>query len=184
MYRNKSFLLFLSILFICGIFTFPLVAAIKAMNLEEMMGISTGVFYGQIIEKSYFKIDDGDERDVTFTRLTVRGRELTTGESATKELWYMGGIWDGRPDSPSTAPPEHKTRVGARAVFFYTRDLDLIDGGADEVFNFASVYQVQKGAGEETVIGNGKGSAIPVSVKLSDLTVRVRSVYQKLQKQK
>ena len=170
-----------ALLFLTAFAVMPLAAAIKAMNLEELMEISTGVMAGEIIAKDTVKLDAGDDPNQTFTRLTIRGQEMTTGESLTREIYYWGGIWNGKLDSPSTAPREHQTRVGARVVAFYWFDPNLTAEGAYKIFCFANIYQIQQGAGEPTVIGLGEGAAVPQNIKLIDLRAQIQAIHKKLE---
>ena len=181
---NTLSFLFSLVVIVEAIAGLPLAAAIKAMNLEELMRISTGVISGEIMAKDVVRIDWADEKDVTFTRLTIRGEELTTGAAVTREIYYMGGVWEGKVDSPSTAPREYQTRIGARVVAFYWFDPGLTRTGANKIFCLANIYQVQQGAGDPTVIGLGKGAAVPYNVKLSLLRDRVRAIHQMLVKEK
>jgi hypothetical protein len=181
MLKPKTSLAILSALFVVAAAAFPVFAAIKAMTLEELMQISSGVIEGRIVSKDVVRMDWADMQDLTFTRLTIQGQDLTTGNPATRELYYMGGVWDGQIDSPVTAPRESQTRVGARVVAFYWFDPGLTAQGANKIFCYTNIYQVQQAAGEPTVIGLGTGAAVPQNVKLSVLSTEVKSIHQKLQ---
>jgi hypothetical protein len=184
MSRKKLATALAVLLFIAALFAAPLTAAIKAMTLEEMMDISTGVVSGRIIEKEYVKMDWGDDPDTTFTRIRISGEELTTGKMVTRDLYYVGGLWNGEVDSPSTAPREHQTRVGAAMVAFYWFDAKIGPDGVNIIFCFPNINQIQQGSGDPTVIGNGLGAAVPANVKLSALRTEVKSIYEKLQAKK
>ncbi len=184
MFRRKVSTALVVLLFVAAIFVTPLTAAIKAMTLDEMMDISTGVVSGRIIEKEYVKMDWGDDLDTTFTRIKIRGEELTTGKIVTRDLYYVGGLWDGAVDSPSTAPREHQTRVGAAVVAFYWFNAKIGPDGVNIIFCFPNINQIQQGSGDPTVIGNGLGAAVPANVKLSALRTEVKSIYEKLQAKK
>jgi hypothetical protein len=184
MWKKKTPLAILTALFLVSVAVVPVSAAIKAMTLEELMQISTGVIQGQIVSKDVYKLDWADMTDLTFTRLTIRGEELTTGESVTRELYYMGGIWNGEVDHIATAPREHQTRVGANVVAFYWFDSGLTANGANKIFCYANVFQVQQGAGDPTVIGQGEGAAVSQNVKLSVLSAQVNTIHQRLQQNK
>jgi hypothetical protein len=184
MWKNRTPIAIVLALFLVAVAVVPVSAAIKAMTLEELMQISSGAVQGQIISKDVVKLDWADMTDLTFTRLTIRGQELTTGQPVTRELYYMGGVWNGELDHVATAPREHQTRVGANVVAFYWFDSGLTDQGADKIFCYANIYQVQQGAGEPTVIGQGEGAAVSENVKLSVLNAQVKTIHQKLQQQK
>ena len=158
----------------------PLSAAIKPMTLPELMEISTGVIDGQIIAKESVVIfDPADDMHEIWTRLTLSGTELTTGETVTRDLYYMGGVWNGQRIFPVTSPRDYQTRVGARVVAFYWFDPDLSATGADKIFCYANIYQVQQGSEEPTVIGLGEGAAVSYNTKLSDLSVEIGTIYAK-----
>ena len=156
----------------------PLGAAIKPMTLPEMMEISTGVIDGQITAKESVVIfDPADNMNEIWTRLTVSGTELTTGESVTHDLYYMGGVWNGQRIFPVTSPRDYQTRVGARVVAFYWFDPSLTESGANKIFCYPNIYQVQQGSSEPTVIGLGDGAAVPYNTKLSVLSAVVKRIY-------
>jgi len=182
MSRTRIPLALVLILAVGAIAVVPLTAAIKALNLEELMSISSGVVYGEIVKKDVLRFDWADMQNVTHTKLTIEGEELTTGQKVTRELYYMGGSVEGQLDSPCTAPKEHQTRVGAKVVAFYWFDETLISGGANKIFCFANLNQVLKGSGDPTVIGLGEGAAISHNIKLSSLRTEVQRIHQKLQK--
>ena len=154
------------------------------MTLEELMQISSGVIEGQIVSKDVVRMDWADMQDLTFTRLTISGEDLATGNPATREIYYMGGVWNGKLDSPTTAPRESQTRVGARVVAFYWFDPVLTTQGANKIFCYANIFQVQQASGEPTVIGLGAGTAVSQNVKLSILSTEVKSIHRKLQQLK
>lgn len=158
----------------------PVTAAVKAMNLEETMRITTGMIHGTVVKKDVFRFDVGDVQNELYTRLTVEGEELRTGEKTTVELFYLGGVENGVLEAPNTAPKENQTRVGAKIVAFYWFDSDLSPGGANKIFHFGNVFQVLQGAGDPTVISMGVGSPVPQNIKLSALKSEVGRIHQKL----
>jgi len=158
----------------------PVTAAVKAMNLEETMRITTGVIHGTIVKKDVFRFDVGDVQNELYTRLAVEGEELRTGEKTTIELYYLGGVSKGLLEAPNTAPKENQTRVGATIVAFFWFDPDLSPKGANKVFHFGNVFQVLQGAGDPTVISMGAGSPVPQNIKLTVLKSDVGRVHQKL----
>jgi hypothetical protein len=160
-----------------------LTAAIKAMTTEEAVAVFDGAIYGQIISKEVVPLDYLDRKSVTFTRLTIQGEDLYTGEPATRQIYYMGGVRNGRLDSPSTAPKEHQTRVGASVVVFYWFHSEVTAAGAYKTSSFASLFQVQQGVGEPTVIGL-VDSPVPENVKLDGFRTQVQAIYKELQARK
>ena len=165
-------------LVISALLVTPLDAAIKPMTLPEMMEISTGVIDGQIVAKESVVIfDPADDMNEIWTRLTVNGTELTTGETVTHDLYFMGGVWNGQRIFPVTSPRDYQTRVGARVVAFYWFDPNLAGSGANKIFCYPNIYQVQQGASEPTVIGLGEGAAVRINTKLSVLSAEVKRIY-------
>lgn len=188
MLRKKSQIMLVLIIAVLAIAVVPLTAAVKAMNLREQVSICSGVIYGKIIAKEAQRFDYADRKDVTFTKLTVQGEDLTTGQSATREIYYMGGMWNGSLETTSVSPKEHQTRLGATVVIFYWFSKDVrpmaTSDGAFKASSFASVFQVQQGAGSAAVIGFGEGCAIPKNRKIDDLRAEVQLIYQELQAEK
>jgi len=184
MRRSKLPLVLVLVFLVSALGIVPLLAAIKATTLKELLDISTGVVCGEITKKEIVRFDWGDDRDVTHTILTIKGEDLLTGEPVTREVYYMGGIWRGQLDSPNTAPKEHQTRIGATVVAFYWFDDDLVPGGANRIFNFANLNQVQRGIGSPTVIGNGEGAAVPYNIKLTGLRLEIQSLWSEIQEQR
>ena len=178
MMRKIPPIVFVLLLFISAISVLPLSAAIKPMTLPEMMEISTGAIDGQITAKESVVIfDPADNMNEIWTRLTVSGTELTTGETVTHDLYYMGGVWNGQRIFPVTSPRDYQTRVGARVVAFYWFDPSLSETGANKIFCYPNIYQVQQGSSEPTVIGLGDGAAVPYNTKLSVLSAEVKRIY-------
>lgn len=188
MMRKMSQITLVLIIAVLAIGVIPLTAAVKAVNLEEQIAISSGVIHGKIIAKEVQRFDYADSQDVTFTKLTVQGEELTTGQATIREIYYMGGMWNGKLDSTSVSPKEHQTRLGATVVVFYWFSNDIkpnaSSDGAFKASSFASVFQVQQGAGSATVIGLGEGCAIPKSRKIDEFKAEVQLIYQQLQAEK
>ena len=56
-------------------------------------------------------------------------------------------------------------------------DPSLTESGANKIFCYPNIYQVQQGASEPTVIGLGEGAAVPFNTKLSVLSAEVREIY-------
>ena len=170
--KKFSFVLVVAIA-LAGLIALPISAAVKSMSLAEKVEIHTSCVYGQIIEKSTIRIDWADMQDVVFTRLVIQGEDWSDGQPVTRTLYYMGG-----PDYyVSTSPKESQTRVGAWVVAFHWFDASLTADGAQKIFSFADIYQVQQGAGEPTVIGRGEGSGVPYHVKLSVLKDRIMDLF-------
>ena len=108
-----------------------------------------------------------------WTRLTISGQEMTTGETVTQDLYYMGGVWNGFNATPVTSPRDYQTRMGANVVAFYWFDPSLTPDGANKIFCYANVFQMHQGSGDPTVIGLGDGTAVPFNTKLSSLSTEI-----------
>jgi len=188
MLRKSSQITLVLTIVVMAIAVIPLTAAVKATNLKEQVTVCSGVLYGKVIAKEAQRFDFAGRKDVTFTKLTVQGEDLTTGKKETREIYYMGGNWDGQLDTTCVSPKEHQTRLGATVVVFYWFSEDITPPGAPQgvfkVSSFASIFQVQQGAGSATVIGLGEGCAIPKSRKINDLRTEVQQIYQQLQAEK
>ncbi len=180
MSKLKSPFTLLLVLVAVAVAVVPVTAAVKAMNLEETMRITTGVIHGTIINKDVCRFDVGDVQNELYTCLTVEGEELRTGEKMTVDLYYLGGVSSGVLEAPNTAPKENQTRVGAKIVAFFWFDSGLTPVGANKIFHFGNVFQVLQGAGDPTVISMGVGSPVPQNIKLSALKAEVARTHQKL----
>jgi len=180
MLKFKSPFTLLLVVAVVALAVGPVQAAVKAMNLEETMRITHGVVHGTIVKKDVFRFDVGDVQNELYTRLTVEGEELRTGEKSTFELYYLGGVDQGVLEAPNTAPKENQTRVGANVVAFFWFDPNLSPNGANKVFHFGNVFQVLQGAGDPTVISMGAGSPVPQNIKLTVLKNEVGRLHQML----
>ncbi len=157
----------------------PVSAAIKAMTLKELMEITSEVFYGEIIAKDTEHVGRPFPEAV-YTRLTIEGESLRTGEVTTKHVWFLGSHDPADGYITSESPAVQDTRIGNEVVVFSSREGMLQD--VDYVYDWSGVYRVEHGFGEPVLIGKGEGGAFPVNVKLSHARERVREVHVALEK--
>jgi hypothetical protein len=157
----------------------PAAAAIKAMTLDELMGITTDTVHGRILEKSSFRMDWPFEGAV-YTQLTIQGESLRTQEPVTTQVVFLGSHDPADHYGTSEMPTLQDTRVGGETVVFYHRDSEM-PGQLNRVFDLSGVYRVESGFGAPVVIGKGEGFAFPDNVKLADARAQVRETHLALQ---
>jgi hypothetical protein len=167
----KSSLLVLSLV----LATVPVAAAIKAMNLTELMGITTDVAHVRILEKSSFALAYPFPEAV-YTRLTVEGVSLRTGKPVETELVFLGSHDPDDQYGVSEMPTIQDTRIRSEVIVFFQRD-KAFPGEANILHNLASVYRVEKTFGSPVVIGKGEGFAFTENIKLADARVAVRDIH-------
>lgn len=153
-------------------------AAVKAMSLSELMEITTDVAHVRITAKSTLRADYPYEGCV-WTKLTVAGESLRTGEPVEAELLFLGSHEANDRFTISEMPVLQDTRVGGEAVAFYWKDPELL-GGAMRIFDLSGVYRVERGFGEPVVVGKGEGFAWPENVKLAAARDQVRATHLEL----
>jgi len=159
--------------------TVPLGAAVKAMNLSELMGITHETALVHIVDKTTFQSDVPFEGAV-FTRLTVKGESLRTGEPVSTQVIFLGSHDPADAFASSEMPTLQDTRVGSDAILFMYRD-DSMAGAPMRVASHADVYRVEQSFGTQVVIGKGEGAAFPENVKLLEARERIRTTHLALQ---
>ena len=157
----------------------PTFAAIKAMTLSELMGVTTDTVHVKILEKSSFRADF-PMQGVVWTKLKVQGESLRTGEAVNTEVVFLGSHEPSDNYGTSEMPALQDTRVGGEAVIFYGK-MDGMPGQPNVAFNLAGVYRVEKAFGAPVVIGKGEGMAFAENVKLDEVTKQVRATHLELQ---
>jgi hypothetical protein len=160
---------------LCGaaLLATPVVAAIRAMNLSELMAITNDTVLAQITAKSSFASDYPFEGAV-YTQLQLAGESLRTGEKFEGSVVFLGSHDPADEFGTSEMPTLQDTRVGGRAVVFFGHD-DLFPGGADVAFNLSCIYRVEDGFGTPVVMGKGEGAAFPDNLKLADVRTAVKA---------
>jgi len=157
----------------------PTFAAIKAMTLSELMGVTTETVHVKILEKSSFRADYPSPGCV-WTKLKVQGESLRTGEAVNTEVVFLGSHDAADNYGTSEMPTLQDTRVGNEAVIFYGKQEGL-PGNPNVAFNLAGVYRVEKAFGAPVVIGKGEGMAFAENVKLDAASKLIRQTHLELQ---
>lgn len=159
---------------LCGaaLLATPVVAAIRAMNLSELMSITDNTVLVQITGKTTFAAAYPFEGAV-YTQLTLAGESLRTGEAYEGKVVFLGSHDPADQFGTSEMPSLQDTRVGNRAVIFFQHDDAFPGGGADVAYNLSYVFRVEDGFGTPVVMGKGEGAAFPDNLKLSDVRAQV-----------
>lgn len=158
----------------------PVGAAIKAMNLAELMSITDDAVYGTIVEKSSVRLDlpwDG----AIYTKLVVEGESLRTGETGLFEMVFLGSHDRADDFVVSEMPTLKDSRLGGKTVVLFEKaKQDLL--GLNVVHSLANLYRVEEGFGQPVVIGKGEGFAFAQNTTLADVRVHVRDTHLQLAK--
>jgi len=163
-----------------AIVALPVGAAIKAMNLAQLMSITDNAVHGTIIAKQSIRVD-APWPNAVYTKLTIEGASLRTGEVGTFEVVFHGSH-DRRDDYIISEMPDLKdTRVGGEVVAFLEQDAPQV-AGLDVVHSWAGLYRVERGFGQAVVIGKGKGSAFPANTALAEVNQRVLTTHADIAK--
>lgn len=157
----------------------PTFAAIKAMTLSELMGVTTETVRVTILEKSSFR-SDFPMQGVVWTKLKVQGESLRTGEAVNTEVVFLGSNDPADNYGTSEMPTLQDTRVGGEAVIFYGK-WEGMPGNPNVAFNLAGIYRVEKAFGAPVVIGKGEGFAFAENVKLDAASKQIRQTHLELQ---
>jgi hypothetical protein len=167
---------------LCGaaLLATPVVAAIRAMNLSELMSITDDVVLVNITGKTTFASAYPYE-GVVYTQLSLAGESLRTGKAYEGQVVFLGSHEPADQFGTSEMPSLQDTRVGGRAVIFLQHDDAFPGGGADVAYNLSYVYRVEEGFGTPVLMGKGEGAAFPENVKLSDARAQVTAAQALLQ---
>jgi hypothetical protein len=159
----------------------PAGAAIKAMTLTELMGITTDVVHGKILDSSTFRLDYPFEGAV-WTKLTVEGDSMRTLAPVKTDVVFLGSHVASDRFTVSEMPTLQDARVGNEAVIFYFTDPQMPGASNNVVFALDSIYRVETAFGAPVVVGKGEGFAFPENVKLDDARAQVRAAHLELAK--
>lgn len=169
----------LGLLAAIAVLAVPLHAGIKAMNLAQLMEITTDAVHVQVVEKSVHPIDL-EGVPAVYTKLTVVGESIRRGEPVSMELMFLGSH-DPKDECMFSEMPElQDVRVGAETVLFVDVDPKRFDG-MPVVHNLANAFRVENAFGSKVVIGKGKGMAIATNTKLTELRETVRDMHIQLE---
>jgi len=167
---------------LCGaaLLATPVVAAIRAMNLSELMSITDDIVLVNITGKTTFASAYPYE-GVVYTQLSLAGESLRTGKAYEGRVVFLGSHEPADQFGTSEMPSLQDTRVGGRAVIFFQHDDAFPGGGADVAYNLSYVYRIEEGFGTPELMGKGEGAAFPENVKLSDARAQVTAAQALLQ---
>ena len=154
----------------------PVAASIKAMNLYEQMEITSDTLVATIVARDTI-VSDHPWAGSVYTRLTLQGESLRTGEPVTTRAVFMGSHDPADEFNHSEMPELRDVRLGNEVVVFFAHD-EAIAGGVNLIHNLASVYRVERGFGEPVVIGKGSGAPFAENMKLSDARALVLATHQ------
>jgi len=159
--------------------TVPLFAAVKAMTLSELMDLTHDTALVHIVDKTTFASDVPFEGAV-FTRLTVKGESLRSGDEVSTQVIFLGSHDPADRFASSEMPTLQDTRVGSDAILFMYSDASM-PGTPFRVSSHADVYRLERTFGTDVVIGKGEGAAFPENVTLATARDRVRQTHLALQ---
>ena len=153
----------------------PAVASIKAMDLEETLEIHSDVLHGTIVSKDTLVLDHPEAGSV-YTRLTIEGTSVITGEELTTTAVFMGSHDPKDRFNHSEMPELKDVRLGNEVVVFTFADERL--EGRNLIYNLGGVFRVERGFGEPVVIGKGEGFAFEANARLDEVTRSVRDTWE------
>ena len=159
----------------------PAAAAIKAMTLTELMGITTDVVHGKILSSTTFRLDYPFEGAV-WTKLSVEGDSMRTLAPVKTDVVFLGSHEAADRFTVSEMPTLQDSRVGNEAVIFFYKDPQMQGDSRNVVFALDSIYRVETAFGSPVVVGKGEGFAFPENIKLDDARVAVRAAHLELAK--
>lgn len=166
-----------STLIVAAVAALPVAAAIKALNLEQLMSLTDDVVYGTIVDKEVVKLDH-PWKGAVYTKLTVQGESLRHGKEITTEIVFHGSHDPSDDYIVSEMPELQDSRVGGKVLLLSSKTNEL--GKRNLVHNLAGLYRVESGFGEPVLVGKGEGFAFPENTKLSDVRERVRTTHDVL----
>jgi len=166
-------------LLVAAVAALPIGAAIKAMNLSEVMSITDDVVIGEIISKETVSFDH-PWPDAIYTKLTITGESLRSGKQILKQVVFHGSHDPSDNYIVSEMPELKDTRIGGQVMALSSSTKEL--GDRDLVHSLAGVYRIESGFGEPVVIGKGEGFAFTENTRLSDVRESVRATHEALAK--
>ena len=155
----------------------PLTAAIKSMTLRELMEVTKDAVHGKIVARDTVRLDH-PWKDALYTRLTIEGESLRTGEEGTFQVVFHGSHEKDDWYGVSSMPTLQDSRLGGETVLFF--DEHPLLPGQNLVYDWSGLYRVESGFGEPVVVGKGEGLAFAENTKLSDVSARIRATHLEL----
>ena len=155
----------------------PVTAAIKAMSLRELMGITQNAVHGKIVARDTVRLNHPWE-NALYTRVTIEGESLRTGEQGRFQVVFHGSHSPDDWYGISSMPTLQDSRTGGETVVFFAEHPML--PGQNLVFDWSGLYRVEQGFGEPVVIGKGEGMAFAENTRLSEVRTRVSARHAEL----
>ena len=156
------------------------VAQIERLDLPTMVTRTDDAVYGAIVAKEVAKIvsEEPDGPTLYFTKITVDGYSLKSGQPTVVDMWYGGGfVSETEGVHNSEAPSADDTKVGNKVVTFHKYEYNMgngLSGNALYAWHGGLYRTFENRAGEAIVLGRGEGYAIGSNVKLSDLDSQIQ----------
>jgi hypothetical protein len=156
------------------------VAQIERLTLDQMVAKTDNSVLAEITYKHVFRVDhpiDGPE--LYFTRLTLQGESLETGQPITVDVTFPGGFVDEENGvHNSEAPSDDDVKIGNVVVAFYKWSDNM---GGDVAANalYAShggLYRTVDGPTGTVVLGRGEGYAIESNKSVEALATAIQSI--------
>jgi len=160
-----------------AVLSVPLTAAIKSMTLRELMEVTEDAVHGTIVARDTVRLDH-PWKGALYTRLTIEGESLRTGEEGTFQVVFHGSHEKDDWYGVSSMPTLQDSRLGGETVLFFTEHPLL--PGQNLVYDWSGLYRVERGFGEPVVIGKGEGLAFAENTKLTDVAARIRATHSEL----
>ena len=155
-------------------------AQIERLDLPTMVQRTDDAVYGAIVAKEVAKIvsEEPDGPTLYFTKITVDGYSLRSGQPKVVDMWYGGGFV-----SPtegvhnSEAPSADDTKIGNKVVAFHKYEYNMgngLSGYALYAWHGGLFRTFTNRAGDVVVQGRGDGYAVPTNLTLSDLDGQIQ----------
>jgi hypothetical protein len=163
-----------------AVVAFPVGAAIKAMNLAELMSVTDDAVHGTIVQKETVRLD-APWQDAVYTQITIEGTSLRTGEVGQFEVLFHGSHERSDDYVISEMPTLQDSRLGGTTVVFFEKGVEEL-GGKNLAHNWANLYRVEQVFGAPVLIGKGEGSAFVLNTAVTEVSSRVANTHVDLAK--
>lgn len=156
------------------------VAQIERLDLPTMVAKTDDAVFGAIVSKEVAKIvsEEPDGPTLYFTKITVDGYSLKSGQPAVVDMWFGGGfVSETEGVHNSEAPSADDTKVGNKVVTFHKYEYNMgngLSGNALYAWHGGLYRTFENRAGDTVVQGRGEGYAIATNIKLSDLDGQIQ----------
>ena len=157
-------------------------AAIEPLDLRKMLQRADSAVLGKIVQRTTWTHEDPTLGPMEFTTITVKGEDLITGNTGSKQVTYTGS--QARPNSEM--PAESETREGNTVLVFSSRGKGF--GMPQElswmVAAHGGVFRVEAGPKGDVVIGRGEGYAVEGNLLTGDLRQRITKTLAEIRERK